>query len=89
MNSFMSKHSAAARERKALLGNMPVDDKASAFNYNDPGDKKKSKLKGYTEEEKEAIKQRVYNRSKRGEKASVYTQSELARDVRSGKVKKQ
>ena len=40
MGSFMSKHSAAARERKALLGNMPVDNKASALNYEDPGDKK-------------------------------------------------
>ena len=40
MGSFMSKHSAAARERKALLGNMPVDNKASALNYGDPGDKK-------------------------------------------------
>ena len=40
MGSFMSKHSAAARERKALLGNMPVDNKASALNYDDPGDKK-------------------------------------------------
>ena len=40
MGSFMSKHSAAARERKALLGNMPIDNKASALNYDDPGDKK-------------------------------------------------
>lgn len=88
MGSFMSKHSAAARERKALLGNMPVDNKASALNYDDPGDEK-SKFKGYTKEEKEAIKQRVYNRSKRGGTESVFTESELAKDVRSGKVKKQ
>ena len=88
MSSFMSKHSAAAREKKALLGNMPVDDKASAFNYNDPGDNE-SKFKGYTKEEKEAIKQRVYNRTKRGGTESVFTESELAKDVRSGNVKKQ
>ena len=88
MGSFMSKHSAAAREKKALLGNMPVDDKASAFNYNDPGDKKSKK--GYTKEEKEAIKQRVYNRNTRPDQTkSVYTESELARDFRSGKKKKQ
>lgn len=87
MGSFMSKHSAAAREKKALLGNMPVDNKASALNYGGP--EKKSKLKGYTQEEKEAIKQRVYNRSKYGGTASVYTESELAKDARSGKPKKQ
>jgi hypothetical protein len=40
MGSFMSKHSAAAREKKALLGSMPIDNKASALNYDDPGDKK-------------------------------------------------
>ena len=33
MGSFMSKHSAAAREKKALLGSMPIDNKASALNY--------------------------------------------------------
>ena len=39
MGSFMSKHSAAAREKKALLGSMPIDNKASALNYSGPGGK--------------------------------------------------
>ena len=95
MGSFMSKHSAAARERKALLGNMPVDNKASALNYEDPDDKKKSKLKGPTPEEIEAIRQRVFNRNKRGDYGeNVLTDTERKgiwggpTDVRTGNVKK-
>ena len=53
MGSFMSKHSAVARETKALLGNMPIDNKASALNYSGPGDKKKP-AKDASMEEKRA-----------------------------------
>jgi hypothetical protein len=56
MGSFMSKHSAAARERKALLGNMPVDDKASALNYGGPDDKKKPSKDASIEEKRAYLK---------------------------------
>ena len=88
MNSFMKKHSHASN----LLNYNAVDDKASALHNHGPKDPKtgQNTHPEYTKEDIEAIKQRVYNRNKRGDDTkSVYTESELAKDVRSGKVKKQ
>jgi hypothetical protein len=56
MGSFMSKHSAAAREKKALLGSMPIDNKASALNYSGPGDKKKPAKDASMEEKRAYLK---------------------------------
>jgi len=79
MNSFMKKHSHASN----LLNYNAVDDKASALHNHGPKDPKTGKKTHppYTKEDIEAIKQRVYNRNKRGDDTeSVYTKSELAKD---------
>ena len=88
MNSFMKKHSHASN----LLNYNAVDDKASALHSHGPIDPKTGKKTHpeWTKEDIKALKQRVYNRNKRGDDTeSVYTESEKAKDdPRSKKIKK-